>query len=69
MSGIPMDEETWWSDYMGFVDMQHIYPINDLREHVTSGKPCWCNPTVDDGVTIHNAMDGREQWETGRKLS
>jgi len=68
MSGIPMDDHGW-SDYMGLVEMQHIYPVNDLRDHVTNGEPCWCRPAVDDGVTIHNAMDGREQWETGRGLS
>lgn len=52
---------------MKLYEMQHVYPVNDLREHITSGEKCWCNPTVDDGVTIHNAMDGREQFELGRK--
>ena len=49
----------------------HVVPINDLREHVAS-KDCWCKPTEDDQVDdvwIHHAMDGREEYEKGRKLT
>ncbi len=47
----------------------HVVPINDLREHSTdSEKPCWCNPFDDDGVTVHNSMDGREAFETGERV-
>ena len=49
----------------------HIVPINDLREHVAS-KDCWCKPTEDDqieDVWIHHAMDEREEYEEGRKLT
>lgn len=45
----------------------HVYPINDLREHVTDGKPCWCHPREDEGVIVHNAMDQRELIETGER--
>lgn len=48
---------------------QHIYPLNDLREHTTDGTPCWCKPVEDGELIIHNAMDKREEYETGRKLS
>lgn len=45
----------------------HVYPINDLREHEVEGKKCWCNPTEEEGVIIHNSMDRREEYEQGRK--
>lgn len=49
----------------------HVYPVNDLREHETDGKPCWCNPRIEeDGMLIvHNSMDKREEYEQGRKPS
>ena len=49
---------------------QHIYPTNDLREHIFSDEgECWCNPDVsEDGLAIHNSMDERETYEEGRKL-
>ena len=45
----------------------HIVPLNDLRDHETNGS-CWCKPTLDDGVWLHNSMDGREAFETGERL-
>lgn len=48
----------------------HVVPINDLREHCSDGEQCWCKPREEDGVIVHNSMDGREKFETGeRKLS
>lgn len=48
---------------------RHVVPLNDLREHETD-RPCWCSPREDDGVIVHNSMDGREFYERGeRKLS
>jgi hypothetical protein len=26
---------------------------------------CWCEPMVDEGVIVHNAMDRRELYERG----
>lgn len=55
--------------------IQHIYPIGDLKEHETDGKPCWCRPEEEVvGLTglliIHNSADGREAYEKGeRKVS
>ncbi len=70
MSGIPMDDQGWTEDSYEGGSFVHVYPVNDLREHITQGLECWCKPRVDeDDVIVHNAMDGREQWETGRKLS
>jgi hypothetical protein len=54
------------------MDKYHVVPIDDLREHSTdSDKPCWCKPEEEeDGVIVHNSMDGREKFETGeRKMS
>lgn len=45
----------------------HVYPLNDLREHEISDKPCWCKPRIEDGIVIHNSMDGREDYETGKR--
>ncbi len=43
----------------------HVYPFNDLREH--SLTDCWCRPTDDDGVVVHNSLDGREFYERGER--
>jgi len=46
--------------------IQHIVPINDLKEH-ESQTTCHCNPTIEfvdgDMLVIHNAFDGREAAE------
>lgn len=52
----------------------HVWPINDLREHrLEEDGVCWCNPIEDEeepNVIVHNSMDGREDYENGkRKLS
>jgi hypothetical protein len=45
----------------------HVIPINDLHEH-DEHFGCWCRPYCDDdNVIIHNAADGREQFETGER--
>lgn len=43
-------------------DRLHIYPKGDLREHQISAH-CWCKPTCDTELIIHNAADGREFFE------
>jgi hypothetical protein len=58
-------------------DDVHVYPVNDLVEHDTSGEHCMCGPETqpverDDGsigyVVIHHSLDGREQHERAEKL-
>jgi hypothetical protein len=53
-------------------DDRHVYPVNDLVEHDTSGEPCVCGPEMQpveraDGsigyVVIHHSLDGRELHE------
>lgn len=50
----------------------HVYPVDDLIEHDTSGGECVCGPEVqpverDDGsvafVIAHHSLDGRELHE------
>lgn len=45
----------------------HVYPLHDYREHVIDPSvECWCRPTLtEEGIVVHNAMDGREKFETG----
>lgn len=53
----------------GFDDyFVHVLPINDLRDHDENGAGCWCRPRVEDGVIIHNSMDGRELIERGERM-
>jgi hypothetical protein len=45
----------------------HIVPIGDSRKHEIDAK-CWCCPEEDEDdpdILIHNAMDGREDYEDG----
>lgn len=52
----------------------HIYPTNDLGEHLLSSAggvdvmSCPCKPTFDaeHNTVIHNSFDGREQYESGQ---
>lgn len=43
----------------------HVMPVNDLREHTMTA--CWCHPTDDDGVILHNSLDQRELYEYGHR--
>jgi hypothetical protein len=47
---------------------RHVIPLDDLRPHSDS-EHCWCNPFDYDGVTVHNSMDRREEYERGRPMS
>tara|TARA_R110002096_G_scaffold308373_2_gene502990 strand:+ start:424 stop:585 length:162 start_codon:yes stop_codon:yes gene_type:complete len=47
--------------------LTHVLPINDLREH-KEASDCWCHPEVDEGVVVHNSIDGREKVETGERM-
>jgi hypothetical protein len=43
------------------------YPLNDLHPHRSTDEHCPCNPFWDEGVLVHNAFDGRELIEDGRR--
>jgi hypothetical protein len=47
------------------IDGTHVYPVNDLREHSVTN--CWCEPVDDDGIMVHNSLDGRELYERGER--
>lgn len=34
----------------------HVFP-NTGREHETDGAPCWCVPSVDQGLIIHRLVN------------
>lgn len=45
---------------------EHVIPVGDLREHRCAPR-CWCEPTEDGGVIIHNSLDEREKFERGER--
>jgi hypothetical protein len=53
-------------------DDRHVYPLNDLQEHITDGPGCPCNPRIDlVGATlvyIHNSFDHREIAEEAIRI-
>lgn len=49
------------------ITQQHVIPMGDLRDHEPSCD-CWCRPAADtecEWVFVHNALDGREKYESG----
>lgn len=49
----------------------HVVPVDDLREHELE-VTCWCHPVEDHeapNLYGHNALDKREEYEQGRKIS
>ena len=55
-------------DLANFSITTHVVPVGDLREHDIV-EPCWCHPTLDEeyNIWVHNSMDGREDYEAGRR--
>ena len=56
--------------------MNHVYPLNDEREHITTGTSCWCNPTLkpakngaEEDILVHNAADCREVIEKAEEIN
>lgn len=47
------------------MNWQHIYPVNDKKEHKLEGLDCSCEPKIDwaNHIVIHNAWDMREAQE------
>lgn len=56
---------------MNAPDTTHVYPLNDMREHIVDGGTCWCKPRVEycgfGRVVVHNSADGREAYERGER--
>ena len=51
-----------WQVITGADRLQHVVPERDMRPHRHS-IDCWCRPSEDEGVVVHNAMDERERYE------
>jgi hypothetical protein len=49
--------------------MVHVYPADDMYEHNTENRLCWCQPRYDeeDNIVVHNSFDERESYETGAR--
>ena len=45
-----------------FDSLTHVYPVNDIEEHITDVDDviCKCKPVEINGIIIHNAFDGRD---------
>lgn len=41
----------------------HVLPIGDLEEH-DEAIWCWCKPSQDGDVIVHNSADCREHYES-----
>jgi hypothetical protein len=51
-------------------DATHVYPTNDLAQHVLEGDGCPCGPKVKLGghLVVHNSWDRRELYEQAEAL-
>jgi len=45
----------------------HVYPLKDIAPHNTDSDICPCNPTIQDGLVIHNSFDKREVVEMNQE--
>lgn len=58
-----------WDVVPGNMMLRHVMPTDDIKCHHADSS-CWCRPyvdIVDDTVLIHNSLDGREEYESGKK--
>lgn len=62
----------WENKQIG--NIVHVVPQNDLRKHCTGMvTDCWCNPNLEvtgtgtGTVVTHQSLDGREDFETGKR--
>lgn len=55
-----------WEAFFYDDGFREVIPQSDLRPH-DDGFGCWCEPFDEDGVCVHNSMDGRERFERGER--
>ncbi len=63
----PISNRWAYIEHKSLNEVGHVFPLNDLNDHILSIK-CWCCPEEDEdsvGVWVHNSADGREKYETG----
>lgn len=56
-----------WVCEVGAGEPAVVYPLDDLYPHRSMSEDCPCNPFWEDGILVHNAFDGREEFEQGRR--
>lgn len=39
----------------------YVVPVDDLREHDAESDECWCCPSYDGDILVHNSADRRER--------
>lgn len=52
--------------WTAYADPPEVMPDDDLKSHYF-GEQCWCRPFLDDGIIVHNSLDGREGFERGER--
>lgn len=57
-----------WAALQG-VYFAYVVPLDDLKDHDGENEKCWCNPWWDEDILVHDAMDMRQEYERGRKMS
>ncbi|HUY05022.1 MAG TPA: hypothetical protein VMV33_17220 [Rhodocyclaceae bacterium] len=60
---------SWQAEFDAAAGFSAVWPLEDLRPHDPFSEACWCRPTWDERVLVHNSADGREEYERGRKPS
>lgn len=56
-----------WKVEQGDDGIRRVWPLHDLRAHDLH-EHCWCHPFfTDDGIEVHNSLDGREHHEPIRR--
>jgi len=39
----------------------HVCPVDGERKHIVRGLQCWCKPTQDNGMVLHNDLASNSQ--------
>lgn len=59
---------TQWALTRGIDGCLHVLPLGDDMAHTTRAEKCECKPQLSEhGNIVHNARDGREDYETGKR--
>lgn len=58
-----MNKPKGWHAHYDHQVPRHVWPQNDMAEHVVNGLHCWCQPRTVGSLVIHNSLDGRETRE------
>lgn len=60
-----MTDEFLWAEYGEWNEADiHVYPLDDIEEHDTETRNCWCNPDQnrdEPRVIVHNRAKDNPQ--------